>query len=169
VITKNTNWHWHKQKHPVEFSKNKHTPERSRLSPDPPRGNSSTLPGRTFHVNPQFPNIFGVRRSLVGIPGMHGSPAAEEPARLDTGFGYLTRSDSRAQAPHRPDVLTDPELNLNCFLSVLSVPVRHEEHYAIAREGSKSGVDNRRRIRPGQGKSCRKRGLFRCFQREREW
>ena len=107
--------------------------------PNPLRGNSSTLPGRISHVNPQFPNFFGVQRSLVGSSRNARLARGRKPARLDTGFGYLTRSDSRAQAPHRPDVPTNPEPNLISFVSVLSVPVRHAEHYVIALQGSKSG------------------------------
>src|SRR5215216_4611309 len=38
------NWHWHKQKHPVEFSKNKHTPSCRLFRGVSDWGNSATLP-----------------------------------------------------------------------------------------------------------------------------
>jgi hypothetical protein len=118
---------------------------------------------------PNFRNFSEFEDRWLVVPGMLGSPAAERPARLDTGFGYLTRSDSRAQAPHRPDVRTNPELNLDSFVSVLSVPVRHGEHYVIAFQGSKSGVCDHRHISSVLGKPCPRPELSRCFRRAPGW
>ncbi|MGW0216714.1 hypothetical protein ACWDXH_20225, partial [Micromonospora chokoriensis] len=53
----NHHWHW-LYKHPVEFSKNNHTPTRSpTLSGTPYRGNRSNLLGRVFIVNLMFEAI----------------------------------------------------------------------------------------------------------------
>ncbi|MEU5566553.1 hypothetical protein, partial [Micromonospora musae] len=43
-------WHW-LIKHPVEFSKNNHTPIRSSALRNPSRGNRSKLPDPNFAVN----------------------------------------------------------------------------------------------------------------------
>jgi hypothetical protein len=58
-------WHWH-YKHPVEFSKNNHTPENHPHNrEDRPRGNFSTLPTCLNRVKSLF------RLSSVKIPDAH--------------------------------------------------------------------------------------------------
>src|SRR5918912_1158087 len=58
MIKKTTNnWHWH-HKHPVEFSKNKHTPSTAKQSPSRIRGYSLILPTglSARQTRPQHPS-----------------------------------------------------------------------------------------------------------------
>ncbi len=119
---KNPLWHWH-HKHPVEFSKNNHTPTTTPTQGHS-RGNSPTLPGPVRGVKPGLPGLSPLVRSrqqratrstrcLLGriwqavlggarAPHLSGSlPAVQHyptsgpvPNRFDSSAGTVTPPDS---------------------------------------------------------------------------
>jgi hypothetical protein len=77
-----TNWHW-LIKHPVEFSKNNHTPKTNRLTRRPALGALVQLYPRYFSAsNPGFPG-FAKRISRRFPDPSHRSRAAHDPTRCD--------------------------------------------------------------------------------------
>ena len=84
--------------------------------------------------------------------------------RLDTGSGYLTRSDSRAQVPHRPDV---PPESLNRLQHVRECFVRSRPAGRTLRDASKEanrGEAIADHISSGLGKRSRDGSQFDVFR-----
>ena len=100
------NWHW-LNKHPVEFSKNKHTPD---ICPTLGTASGQLLnyyPVELRRVNPQFPEIFQeFKDRWLAVPGMLGSPAADNlpgslPALATLPGRIRVRKPRTAQMSHR--------------------------------------------------------------------
>jgi hypothetical protein len=114
-IPGNTNWHW-LIKHPVEFSKNNHTPKTSRLARRPALGALVQLyPRNSAASNPGFPGV--ARRFREGPPrcgprqmsrpfreGLAGRPlrisplARPFPCRLVEPYRLVSRAPNRPPA-----------------------------------------------------------------------